>query len=524
MYPMAMITNGRRLHLLGLVAVTLGLTGCESCKDNKQKTQERCEDFLDTPSEDFPSYTENTDAGMPSIGFQVCDSQPADLNGDGLLDFVAANHIDPGFGYFMQETSGDPLAFGDGVAVPFSMGGNSAGIAIADFNADGIPDVANSDHPGTVTVRINATPPGAATSEVVFPSGGETTVDLGVDEGEHGYGFAGVEGGLAVADFNADGKPDIATANLGTNAANEATSSVLINTTPDPADDGMGGLVYADAATFAAVQYVELPGPAISIASADFNADGLADYATSNTAVSSVSIFTNQTMAGTNTVEFVRLDLDIPAEDNDAGAGPTNPVAADFNNDGKPDLATANWNVDTVTLFTNTTEAGAETSFTSEPFVVELCFNPLVVRAGDLDGDGDNDLAIVPLDLSSSIAVGVIENKLAAGSDIPDLALVDIVYLPDRMKEVTFFEWLDGKGDGDSPGIWFTSTGNVADFDGDGAMDIAVAVAYGNFAIEMQSHLASTDDILEFVEPPVDLTIANTFLPDHTELIHFVPQ
>lgn len=278
----------------------------------------------------------------------------------------------------------------------------------------------------------------------------------------------------------------------------------------------------AAAATFEPLQEVELPGPAISIDSADFNGDGSPDMVTSNTGVSSLSILTNRTAAGSNTISFDRLDLTIPAVGNDAGAGPTNPVAADFNNDGKPDVLSANWNVDTVTLFTNTTDASGPTSFTSEPLIVELCFNPLVARAGDLDGDGDQDLVIVPLDLSSTIAYGVVENQLAPGSDVPSLAFVEIVDLPERMIEVTFFDWLEGKGDGQSPGVWFTSTGNAADFDGDGSLDIAIAVAHGNFAIEMQGRLSKTDNIIDFVQPPISLDIAKQFLPKHTELLHYV--
>jgi hypothetical protein len=119
--------------------------------------------------------------------------------------------------------------------------------------------------------------------------------------------------------------------------------------------------------------------------------------------------------------------------------------------------------------------------------------------------------------------VALIENQTEAGSDIPSFALVDIIYLPDRMQAVGFAEWLSG-GDGDSPDVWFTSTGNIADFQGDGKLDIVAAVAKAGFAIEAQSHLKKTDNILEYVQPEVSLGLAQIFLPRHTEVIELIQQ
>jgi hypothetical protein len=102
--------------------------------------------------------------------------------------------------------------------------------------------------------------------------------------------------------------------------------------------------------------------------------------------------------------------------------------------------------------------------------------------------------------------------------------LVEVVYLPKNMQEVTFFDWLGGKSNGNSPGIWFTSTGNAADFDGDGDLEILLAVAYGNFAIQAQARLRKTDNILDYVKPPINMDIANEFLPKKTQLLYLVPE
>lgn len=157
-----------------------------------------------------------------------------DLDGDSVPEFAAANHISPGFAYFPGQETNGVISFAPGLAVPFvPPGSNSAGIAAADFNNDGFYDIANTDHAGILSVRIN----GGSAGGSRFPPHGETDLEIGIDHANtFEFGFAGVEGGLIAADFNADGKPDIATANL-SKAVPEGyhSSSIFINETPDGA-------------------------------------------------------------------------------------------------------------------------------------------------------------------------------------------------------------------------------------------------------------------------------------------------
>jgi len=72
------------------------------------------------------------------------------------------------------------------------------------------------------------------------------------------------------------------------------------------------------------------------------------------------------------------------------GAGPESTVVGDFNRDGKPDLAVANFDDGTVTVLLGN-GAGGFTAARGSPFTVGSF--PLSVAVGDFNGDGIQDLA-----------------------------------------------------------------------------------------------------------------------------------
>ena len=124
-----------------------------------------------------------------------------------------------------------------------------------------------------------------------------------------------------------------------------------------------------------------------SIAAADLDGDGGADLAIANEESDSVSLLFNEGDASFG--EHVELA---------AGSEPVSIAAADLDGDDSPDLAVAyadNWPrgalgpVGGLLLFFNEGPG----SF-SEPVDVTVPGAPVVVKAADLDGDGEMDLAV----------------------------------------------------------------------------------------------------------------------------------
>ncbi|MEM9177416.1 MAG: VCBS repeat-containing protein, partial [Myxococcota bacterium] len=384
-----------------------------------------------------------------------------------------------------------------------------AGIVAADYNADGRLDVANSNHPGSVTVRINET--SGKSLDVAFPNAGESDYAL---ESVYPpiYGIAGVEGGLTSADWNGDGLPDIATADLGelkrpingrsrceggTPEWSANTMSILLNTSKK----GQAQASYADPV------YFPIPGPAISITTEDFNLDGKPDLVTANTgAPGSMSVLTNLTEQGSFEPCFSAwLDDKIPAGDLPQGAGPTNPIAVDFNGDGKPDIATANWNIRTVSIWFNTTpDGGAPRPSFGEPYSIPTGdFYPLVLRTGDLDGNGLPDIVAIPLSTLSRAAMLVIRNETEEGSMTPDFVVDQVYDIPKQLKD----DWLY---------TYFATAGVVADFDGDERDDVALVIAKASSLVRM---MKPGNDILSYVDPGVPLPIVHAILPHESMLV-----
>jgi len=191
---------------------------------------------------------------------------------------------------------------------------------------------------------------------------------------------------VAIGDVDGDGKPDLAVANNTDN-----TVSVLRNTST------------AGAVSFATkVDYATSIRP-LSVAIGDVDGDGKPDLATANLNNNNVSVLRNTGTAGT--VSFAtKIDYA-------TGNRPFLVAIGDVDGDGKPDLATANYSDNTVSVLRNTSTAGTVSFATKVDYATGI--NPYSVAIGDVDGDGKPDLAVAN---NGSNTVSVLRNTGTAGT------------------------------------------------------------------------------------------------------------
>lgn len=163
---------------------------------------------------------------------------------------------------------------------------------------------------------------------------------------------------ITVADFDGDGKLDLAVANNGSNNV-----SVLRG-------NGNGSFQ-------APTNYAAGVEPT-SVAAGDLNGDNKSDLVVANYGSANVSVLLNK---GNGTFGA--------ANNFSAGSGCQSVAMADLDADGKADLAVANYSSNNVSLLFGT---GAGTFQPAVTLAVGT--NPRSVGVGDFDGDGKEDLAV----------------------------------------------------------------------------------------------------------------------------------
>ena len=271
----------------------------------------------------------------------------ADLDQDGILDLATANADADTLSVLLGEADG---GFAD--PVHLSAGTYPVPLAAADLTGDGIPDLAAglTDPAGDVSL-LAGNGDGTFQAPVLVHAGGAAT-------------------GLAAADLNEDGALDLAVAN-----GDADTVSILLG-------NGDG--------TFQSPSSLPVGEAPFHVVAADLNGDDDVDLAVVNTVNLSTPVLGSVSVLLGNGDGTFQPGVGYPA-----GLSPTSAAVTDLNGDAAPDLVVANSGglyspveSDVSVLLGNGDGTfQAATNFTAGTL-------PFSVAAGDVDGDGNADVAV----------------------------------------------------------------------------------------------------------------------------------
>ncbi len=254
---------------------------------------------------------------------------------------------------------------------------------------------------------------------------------------------------VAIGDLDGDGKPDLAVTNSG-----GATVSVLRNISSET-----GVIGFAEKIDFStsAVPF--------SIAIGDLDNDGKSDLAIANLGSNSISVLRNSSTGLGNIGFDTKVDFT-------ADSQPIDIAITDLDGDGKVDLGVANWGGHGMSLFRNTSNTAGEISFANRVDYATGT-NARSISIGDLNGDKKPDLAVTN---ASNESLSVFRNT---STETGSIVLAD-------------------KQD------YATAVGAVpiaiADLDGDGKSDLAIASANDGL-LSIYKNVSNPSDEISFESP-----------------------
>ena len=317
----------------------------------------------------------NFTTGATPIGVSM-----ADLDGDGKSDMVVVNSGPNNiYVYHNISTSGilNASSYEAPISYPTAFGPHY--VKIADLDGDGKPEIIvtnTSTSANKISIFKNQSTPGF----ISFAAKVDITASIAPID-------------IAIADFDGDGKPDIAAI-----VQNSNKVSIFRNTSTH-------GIISATSFTYT-TQYTTGSYP-FRIFAGDLDGDNKPDIALTNYLSNNISIYHNSaTIANINGTSFATITTIT------AGISPTAIAGGDIDGDGKPDLIVTNSGDNTFSIFRNNNTTSGIISFAAGN-AYPTASVPEDIAIADANGDGKNDIAIGNY---SSSNVSVYLNTAIAGT------------------------------------------------------------------------------------------------------------
>ena len=241
-----------------------------------------------------------------------------DIDGDGKPELIVANLENKSVSVFRNtSTPGIIDAFSFANKVDFPSTSNASSVAIGDLDGDGKTDLAITNYGAyNVSILRNTSTPGSINSSSFAPK-------IDIASGPNPYW-------VAIGDLDNDGKPDLALGSVGgTNLTVYHNSCIAGSIEPS---------------SFTAVNF-NVSNQMLHVAIGDIDGDGKPDVVASHTE-NLISVLHN--VSNTGIIDATSFE---PKVQFVTGGQPISLAIGDLDGDGKAEIATSNFSINTVSIF-----------------------------------------------------------------------------------------------------------------------------------------------------------------------------
>src|SRR5579884_3913332 len=318
------------------------------------------------------------------------------FNQDTIIDIAITNQTDNSVTVLFGDGSG---GFGNPKTIP--VGKNPTGIVMADVDGNGTADlIVTNQGDNTITVLLgdkngNFSPVTSPLVDVATP------VPQPLSPSPLNSPVA-----IATGLFDSDTIPDIAIVN-----GNGSNSDVLVLL-------GNGNGTFHPIYQNNNIQRNPLGSAPKAIVAADFNQDQRMDMAISNSGDGTITVLLGSTDGTFHPLSDPNTNAPIVLQ---VGGHPEAMTLADFNADGRLDLAVLDRGAGTVTILKGNASGGFDplTDANQNPLpAINVGTNPSGLTVGEFNGDGRADLAIIRGDQSLLVLLGNGDGRFTPGDPI----------------------------------------------------------------------------------------------------------